>query len=135
MELVEEIEEEWAENHTVETDKAWDAIHRCLTDGTLAYDNGSHPLNKVVLGGKQLYHGDDYIVSYIKSDEVKDVAEALAPLDKSWLRAKYSKIDMSDYGPLSDEDFDYTWENLEDLKGFFQRAGQDDRSVIFTASQ
>src|SRR5262245_61904140 len=43
-----------------ETDKAWDAIHRALTDGELGWDNGTYPLNHVILGGERLYNGDDY---------------------------------------------------------------------------
>ena len=31
----EEIEEPWDEEWLLEMDKAWDAIHRCLTDGRL----------------------------------------------------------------------------------------------------
>lgn len=38
----EEIEEEWDEKWLRETDKAWDAIHRCLTDGKLEWDSGSN---------------------------------------------------------------------------------------------
>jgi hypothetical protein len=37
-ELLEEIEEFWDDDALkVDTDKAWDAIHRCLTDGTLDF--------------------------------------------------------------------------------------------------
>ncbi|MFZ8477657.1 DUF1877 family protein, partial [Staphylococcus aureus] len=36
-ELVEKIEKAWEKLFVVETDKAWDAIHRCLTDGSLLY--------------------------------------------------------------------------------------------------
>jgi hypothetical protein len=35
--VVAAIEERWDERFLAETDKAWDAIHRCLTDGTLAW--------------------------------------------------------------------------------------------------
>ena len=63
MAVVEEIEERWDENWLYETDKAWDAIHRCLTDGQLEYENGEYPLNHCILGGTQLYAGDDYIIS------------------------------------------------------------------------
>ena len=40
LELVGEIEEAWEEPFVVETDKAWDAIRRCLTDGSLLYVSG-----------------------------------------------------------------------------------------------
>ena len=32
-----------------ELDKAWDAIHRTLTDGKLEWTNGTYPLNTAVL--------------------------------------------------------------------------------------
>src|SRR5438105_1826129 len=57
MELVEEIEEAWEEPFVVETDKAWDAIHRCLTDGSLLYVSGEYPLNRCICGGCQLFRG------------------------------------------------------------------------------
>ena len=44
--------------HAAQTDKAWDAIHRALTDGQLADDNGAFPLSHVVLGGQRLYAGE-----------------------------------------------------------------------------
>ena len=44
MAMIEEIEDPWDREWLVETDKAWDAIHRCLTGGTLEY--GPSPLHK-----------------------------------------------------------------------------------------
>ena len=107
MAIVEEIEEAWDERSLQETDKAWDAIHRCLSDGTLDFHGGSYPLNKCILGGRQLYEGDDYLVAFITRDEVRDIAAALAPIDENWLRAKYFEIKPSDYvQPISEEDFE-----------------------------
>jgi hypothetical protein len=53
--VIADIEERWDERFLGETDKAWDAIHHCLTDGTLAWGNGMFPLNRCILGGEQLY--------------------------------------------------------------------------------
>jgi hypothetical protein len=68
----EEIEEDWDEANAMETDKAWDAIHRCLgefppdtpyfyeddwSDGGAwapPEDHGSPPLKLAVLGGRKL---------------------------------------------------------------------------------
>jgi hypothetical protein len=45
-ELLEDIEENWDEaDLSVDTDKAWDAMHRCLGDGTLNPDGGAYPLS------------------------------------------------------------------------------------------
>ena len=62
-ELIEEIEEEMVGVDHCDSDKAWDAIHRCLTDGLLGFDNGTYPLNAMILGGRQVREADDYIVS------------------------------------------------------------------------
>ncbi len=53
--ISDDIEEPWDENWLVQTDKAWDAIHRCLTDGKLEYENGDYPLRLCILGGRQLF--------------------------------------------------------------------------------
>ena len=36
LEVVHDIKERWDEAWLQDSDKAWDAIHRCLTDGTLS---------------------------------------------------------------------------------------------------
>jgi len=33
----------------LDMDKAWDGIHRCLTEGRLGGEDGTHPLNAVIL--------------------------------------------------------------------------------------
>ncbi|MGN9809937.1 DUF1877 family protein [Micromonospora sp. BQ11] len=49
IDLIEEVEEETTGVDHCDTDKAWDAIHRSLTDGLLGDNNGDHPLNAVTL--------------------------------------------------------------------------------------
>jgi hypothetical protein len=83
MEQVEAIEEAWEEDHLVECDKAWDALHRCLSDGTLDFEGGEYPLNRCVLGGQQLIGEEDYIAAFVKPEEVRDVAKALEPLTEA----------------------------------------------------
>jgi hypothetical protein len=46
--------------HAAETDKAWDAIHRALTDGTLSHHDPKYHYGHVILGGESLYSEDDY---------------------------------------------------------------------------
>lgn len=134
--LIEEIEEEaiGVVDHC-DTDKAWDAIHRSLTDGYLGYDNGTFPLNAVILGGAQVYEGDDYIVSLLTPEQVREVAGAAAEVDQATLRAGYDRIDVEDYGPeFGDGDFAYTWSNYSDVVTFFQRAAEAGQHVIFTVA-
>jgi len=134
MELVEEMEEAWEEPFVVETDKAWDAIHRCLTDGSLLYVSGEYPLNHCVCGGRQLFRGRDYTVSFVSAAQVKDVAAALARITRAWMRKRYDLIDPEDYDEveMGDEDFGYTWENFLDVRRFYKRAAAAGRAVIFT---
>lgn len=134
--VVEEVEERWDEGWLVQSDKAWDAMHRCLSNGTLYYDEGEYPLNRTVLGGKHLTDGDDYVVSYVAPNEVKDVAAALAPMTPEEFRKRYDAIDPDEYdGALGQEDFDFTWGALVDVRGLFKKAADAGRSVVFTVEQ
>lgn len=136
MEIVEEIEEAWDEGHLVESDKSWDAMHRCLTDGTLTLDSGQYPLNKCILGGHQLHEGEQYIVSLVTAAEAHDVAEALGSLTKEWFHEKYYGVVPRDYAPeYGDEDFEYTWSYFEEMKAFYQKAASNGRAVLFTVDQ
>jgi hypothetical protein len=136
MEVLEEIEERWDKDWLQETDKAWDAIHRCLTDGTLDCERHATPLGKCVLGGRHLHRGDDYIVCYLTPEEVREVATAIEPIDEAWMRNKYDGLRRTDYGDFVAEiDCDYTWEWFSELQAFYRRAANTGRHVIFTASQ
>jgi hypothetical protein len=134
MALIEEIEEAWDREFLVQSDKAWDAIHRCLTDGSLLYVSGRYPLNHCICGGRQLHQGEGYTVSFVSTDQVKDIAAALAKVIKTWMRRRYSQIDPDEYNyvQMGDEDFNYTWENFVDVRRFYRRAAEAGRAVIFT---
>ena len=129
--LQEEIEERFFNESPElagESDKAWDAIHRCLTDGKLAYDNGEFPLSHVILGGAPLYYEDDYIMSLKNPEEVRKISAALRDVTEQWLREQYIKIPEQDYGvPLSDEGFQYTWEWLANIKDLYAKAAENNR--------
>lgn len=133
-EILEELEESWPDDALkVDTDKAWDAIHRCLTDGTLDPDGGPYPLSHTVLGGRHLH--EEYYVVYVSPDEVRDVASALHDVESAWLRRQFDAIDDPDYrGAGDDADFAYTWDNFLDLRAFYDRAAAAGRAVVFTAT-
>ena len=127
-ELEETIEGQW----TFATDKAWDAIHRCLTDGRLDYDNGSPPLNRAIMAGFHQVEGGGDVVSVTPAEDVPAVAEALEQVTRDWLCDRYFAIDPTDYA-LSKQDFEYTWSNFEGLPEFYRRAADaGDRAVVFT---
>ncbi|TCO62704.1 YfbM family protein [Actinocrispum wychmicini] len=133
-ELLMDIEENWADpDLSMETDKAWDALHRCFGDGTLDPDGGAYPLSHAILGGRHLH--DEYYVVHVTAAEVRDVADALQRVEKAWLRDRFDSIDDPDYlGPQDDTDFEYTWSNFVDVRGFYERAAKAGRAVVFTAT-
>ena len=131
--VLSEIERRWDKAWLVESGKAWDAMHRSLSNGTLYYDEGEYPLNRAVLGGKHLYDGDDTVISYVPPKEVKDVAAALALLTEEAFRARYEAIDPDDYdGEHGDEDFKLTWAAFQSVRDLYKKAAADGRSVVFT---
>ena len=133
--FVEEIEEGangegWDPDWTQETDKAWDAIHRCLTDGKLEW--GRSPYHDCVLGRYNLYEGDEYLMSFLEPDEVKEAAAAIKEIGRDEFRRRYDHIDVASYRELSDSDFEYTWGLFVPLRDFFHRTAAADRAMLFT---
>ena len=134
MQLIGGIETAWDTENLAESDKAWDAIHRCLTDGTLLYDSGTYPLNHVICGGRALHKGDDYTIMLVTPPQVVDVAAAIAPLPETWMRERYfSLIKPADYEfELGEDDFAYVWEWFCGVRTLYQTAAAAGRAVIFT---
>jgi hypothetical protein len=85
-------------------------------------------LKLCILGGEQLHEGDDYFVSLLMPEQVKQVAEALRPIDKEWMRARYFKNDPEGYwlpDGLSEQDFEYTWDWFDGVQGFYRKAAEE----------
>ncbi len=132
----EEIEERDDPGQSFDLDKAWDALHRCLTDGTLDVGAGTFPLNAAVLGRGTLDAGEEYFVGLTRAADVPAVAAALAAVDETFLRHAYRTVLPADYAPeYGEDDLEYTVGSFEGLPGFWQAATASGRSVIFTVSQ
>jgi hypothetical protein len=133
--ISEDLEERYLEDDqwSYQSDKSWDAIHRCLTDGQLLYESGPFPLAYAVLGGTRLATGDEYTACLVSAEQVAKTTETLRPISREWLRDRYQKLSASDYADsMSDDDFEYTWENFEGLRTFFEKASKAGRAVLFT---
>ena len=134
-----EIEEEYFtdfKDRIAQSDKAWDAMHRSLSDGDLSYTSGPYPLRLVVIGGESIYSEVDYIMSLKTPAEVKDVARALTAVTKEDFRKKYESMDADKYGcQKDDQDLEYTWEWLTGVIAFYYKAATEGRWVLFTADQ
>ncbi len=124
----------WNTNWVQASDKAWDAIDRCLTLDSPS--GATTPLHKCILGGRRVYGGDDYFMALITPAETREVAIAIRDIDRNWMRQRYIRIDASDCGfPVTEQDFTYTCEWFERVQSFFQRAAAAERAVLFRASQ
>jgi hypothetical protein len=133
----EEIMQRWDEPWLQTTDKAWDGMHRCLGDGTL-YCKGTSILEKCVLGGRQLHRTNRYTVSFLSPEEVVEVAKALEPVDKSWIRQRFFGLkkkflwfDISSYSPIDEQEFEYIWEYMDFTKEFYKKAVEAKRAIVF----
>jgi hypothetical protein len=137
--LQEVIEETYFGDHPdlkAESDKAWDAMHRTLTDGQLTWDGGEYPLSHVVLAGELLYTDADYIMSLKTPQQVRDIAAALPTVTEADFRRRYFALDAKSYGfPLTEEDFRYTWNWFQGVRDLYSRAAKEGRFVLFTADQ
>ncbi|WP_165221726.1 YfbM family protein [Aquisphaera insulae] len=124
------------EEFLARSDKAWDAMHRCLADGELTWDGGDYPLNHVILAGELLYTEDDYILSLKTPEQVRDIAAALPGVTEEEFRRRYYTIDEGRYGmPPDEEDFGYTWEWFQDVRRLYLRAAAEGRHVLFAVDQ
>ena len=134
--VVERLEERWDGSWLEELDKAWDALHRCLSDGTLNEDGGDYPLSFAIFGGEPALDKHGYIVRYVDPEEVVAVSDALNSVDEQWLRQRYNTLAFIGYqGVRSEEDLAYTVASLPGLRSFYQRAAAAGRAVIFTVDQ
>lgn len=134
-EVIQELDMSDAPDHC-DVDRAWDGIHRCLTEGELGGEDGRYPLNAVVLGGLPMHRGDDYVVSFNTSAEVRDVAAALTDLDLEPFIARYWTLDPNEYGAAIDQGgLDYLTYYLREITRFYQQAAQAGWSTVFVVDQ
>lgn len=113
---------------------AWDALHRCLTEGELDPAAGDFPLNHAILGGKQLHHGSDTAAVLIRPDMTRFIADGLAEIDEADFRQKFFALKKDSYKlPIGEKEFVQIWIVLQDLQVFFQAAADNLEAVVFTA--
>jgi hypothetical protein len=129
--LVNGIEARWEQ--ACELDKAWDGIHRALTDGRF-HRNASGPLMVpgAILGGTLLVESEEAIIVVKAADEVHQIASALASWDRGRFRSGFYRINQDEYGDLEEEDFEYCYVWFERMRAFFVEAAQEERAVVFS---
>jgi len=146
-EIGEKIEDEWF----VETDKAWDAMHRCLGEfppdtpymwpekeagsWALPENHGSYPLKIAVLGGKALDENrSDFFLRLIESEQLPDLVEAIDKIDEDDMRERYFKHCKGAWPEYGEEDFGYTWAYFEEVRDFFREMKDKGRAILFSVS-
>ena len=132
--------DEMEQEDSCDLDKAWDAIHRALTNGKLEYGDKNSPGCWVVLGGEVLRGSqegeEDYIVTCKNPHQVKRIYQFLQELTEEKFRELYFAIDPEEYGfELSEEDFEYTWYYLSDSIPFWKSAAEKELWVLFDVDQ
>ena len=116
-----------------QTDKAWDAIHRCLGNGMLVYGEGPFPLAYAVLGGRALAAGEDCTACLVDAPKVPETSRALAMVTRAWFEERYRTLRDTDYaGPVTSQDCEHTWGYFEALRAFYAKAANAGRAVLFT---
>ncbi len=139
LEIVqEEIENKWDVANLQEVDKAWEAIHRILSQQSpevegISNDYGSFLLNQVIFGSKQLYSESDYLINLNEPDEVNAIADAIESLDEKWFREQFKRYCSGAYPYAgSEEDEDYSWGWFQSVRDFYVKQRGSGRPVIFT---
>jgi Domain of unknown function (DUF1877) len=127
----------WADHDTTHLEggeKDWNILLLCLTDGTYDPRGGTYPLNGCFFGGRLLVR-EGSIVNVVMPGQVRDVAEALAGLDRKELRARYMRLPL-DEAPGDDwaKDEEHLYDlyvRMVKLRRFYQRAAREGRAVMF----
>ena len=119
---------------TLESGKVWDSVHRCLTGGRMEHGDSAEYL--CIVGSGQIWDSEDWIVNFLDPDEVREVATYISGIGECELRRGYERIDQGEYIFLKgEEDFQSTWRLFRALQGFYQRAADAGRWVVFVADQ
>ena len=126
----------------IDLDKSWHGIHYLLTKSAW---EGQPPLNFLVLGGEKV---GDIDVGYgtartFRSDEVRNIHQALRPIDTETLRLRFDPADMIrieiypeiwDRDPADDDMVGYCAEYFHDLKKFIARTAEAGLGMVVSLS-
>ena len=136
-------------------------LHVCLTGEASDGVGKNYPWNKCFFGERVLCNTEVY-GSLLLPDEVKDVAAALENVNRAWFKDLYfqnkpwrhnrfrlTKLGLSNLWGLwtsrvkvlepeqpaaeeAEEEIDWLFERVLDMRDFFRRCAQENRAVVFT---
>jgi hypothetical protein len=123
--VLDDLEDVWDEELLQETDRAWDAISRCL--------GKEPPLSWATLGGLELSKDPQFIARLIKPEQVVALVPALDAITEEDFGARFEKLKGTDYaGEGTDEDREYSWDWFLELREFFRFAAEEKLGAVFT---
>lgn len=124
----------------LDIDKTWNAINYTLV-GELDGDNISNPFSKLIFGGKYIEdEGIPYGSFLIEKEEVRQLRENLDSVLEDDFRKNFNIKEMYEAGvyPIYKDDleeeeefFQYVYSAFYDIKRFFRRAEEEEKSVLF----
>ena len=79
-----------------------EVLYRCLNGGTLEPGASSPPLNACLVGGRQLYRGEDAKIAVARPDLVPHLAKALGEVTPDTLRQNLEALAAADSEPPPD---------------------------------
>jgi hypothetical protein len=113
-----------------EVDKAWLALHRCLSS-----DDRDAPLARAVLGRKVLLDRDGALATVLPAEEVGEVARALDTIGEAEFRVRWVNAGDGEGPDGESEELDllYAWSWFQRLRDHHRAAARAGRAVLFTA--
>lgn len=121
-----------ADGQLLDLKKAWDPIHRCLTDGDLDPAGGEFPLNHVILGGKQLHKGDAQVVVLVRPDMVGFITEALRDLKEPDFRKRFFELVPAKFDqPITEKEYTHIWAIFREVLAFYEYCDEERMAVLF----
>lgn len=122
-----------ANSQILDVKRTWDAIHRCFTEGALDPEGGEFPLNHVILGGKKLHNGDDYVAVVVRPDMVTFIAEGLRDVKEPDFRKAFFALSEKGYDqPINEKEYSYIWHMVQEIRAFFEYCDEERFAVLFT---
>lgn len=141
VDYVYEVLDERPSAWSCDTEKAWDAIHRCFTgqpanEELLDPSAGQYPLNLIIMGGENM-NGDseDYYMRLINPEQASDLAAALKPIDEEWIEKAYHQHCKGAWPEYGDDDCEYTNEWFAELKEFILKQANGEHALLFFVSR
>lgn len=123
-------------NH-LDLEKCWDILSYVITGYTLIEIEGMHPAPSVLFAGlvidkdMDMGYGPAY---YCSADIVKELSVLLNNISTATFTERYKRKEVSEKNiypaAWTEEETDYVTELFEQVKAFYEKAAQEDQSVI-----